>query len=540
MKRIGIIILIVLLGVILRLVALDKAEGLWNDEYVSYMISARPLGHAFVEGIKSQCHMPFYYLYLKSVMALFGESDLVLRLSSVAAGVLSIITMYFVGKERNERTGIYCAAFSAISSFLIYYSQEVRLYSVLFFFSALMLLFTIKLVKNPDVKNLLLFALSSFLVLFTHTIGFVFVFFMLVYISCKLFNSHKNIILKMWGAILIITLLLTPQIIGILFRKSFSQWWGSFSPSALGFLITDYFSPVITNFTGAPANFFYNFKSGFIIFAMIPSVIAFWFVLYSLKDRDNRKFLYVVIATLAVIVTASMSGKLVFITKYTIEIYPILILLLCAGADSVKNNVLRNTGITIFCVLSLFFLLVSPLAANRLPRKEGHKLAADLIKSSGLKTDDAVILQYYDKGRFTKYYDFTGLNVISMNKGNFAEYIQPDVSYAQAFSNGKKEFQNAFAGAENNYFENKILENLKPHKNQKVVVISLNSVSFFNEETLKKIAGNETYYSQVPLFFLVFSYLKNETADVLSRNYTLTGIHKSGEWIAMEFTKLNN
>ena len=540
MKKIIGIILIVLVGLILRLIAIDKSSGLWNDEYVSYMIAARPLGESFINGIKSQCHMPFYYLYLKSVMFIFGQSDIILRLSSVFTGVLSIIVMYFAGKEKNIRTGIYCAAFAAISSFLIYYSQEVRLYSILFLFSALTLLFTLNILKNPDTKNLILFALSCFLVLFTHTIGFVYIFFLLVYVSCKLFNTHKNLILKMWGIIAVLLLLLTPQIIGILFRKVFSQWWGSFSPSALGFWVTDYFSPVLTNFTGAPSNFFYNFKSGFIIFALIPSLISLCFVGYSLKSRENRELLYIIIAVLVVITAASMTGKLVFITKYTIETYPLLILLFCAGADSMQNKALRNMGLTIFCFLSLFFLLVSPLAANKIPRKEGHKLAADLISKADLKKDDVVILQYYDKGRFSKYYDFSDINVISMNKGNFAGYIRPDVSYSDAYNNGKNEFRNEFAGRTNDYFVNKLIKELNPHKNQKVVLITLDSVSFFNAQTVKGIAANDTYYSQVPLFFLVFSYLKNETVEILTENYTMTGVWKNGEWNAMVFTKLNN
>ena len=95
MNKIG-IILIVLLGLLLRLVAIDKLEGLWNDEYVSYMIAATPFADGFWHAVKSQCHMPLYYLYLKITMLLFGSSDVILRLSSVITGMLSIIAMYFV------------------------------------------------------------------------------------------------------------------------------------------------------------------------------------------------------------------------------------------------------------------------------------------------------------------------------------------------------------------------------------------------------------------------------------------------------------
>ena len=156
MKNFAKIFLIIILGIALRLIFINKPDGLWNDEYISWMIAATPFSGGFIDAVKSQCHMPFYYLYLKFFMTLFGQSDLLLRLTSVFAGVLSIPVMYFIGKENDENTGLTCAGITAISSFLIYYSQEVRLYSVLFLFSALSLLYTIKCIKNPIKKNFIL------------------------------------------------------------------------------------------------------------------------------------------------------------------------------------------------------------------------------------------------------------------------------------------------------------------------------------------------------------------------------------------------
>ena len=100
---------IIILGIVLRLIFINKPDGLWNDEYVSWSIAAVPFVDGFWNAVKSQCHMPFYYLYLKFFMSLFGQSDLVLRLTSVLAGVLSIGAMYFVGKEKDEKTGLICA-----------------------------------------------------------------------------------------------------------------------------------------------------------------------------------------------------------------------------------------------------------------------------------------------------------------------------------------------------------------------------------------------------------------------------------------------
>ena len=129
-----------LLGFLLRMTFLNKPEGLWNDEYVSWYIANTPLGNGFLQEVLKQCHMPLYYLYLKPFA---GCSDLILRLTSVVAGVVAIPVMYLVGKEFSKKTANIAAVITSILPFLIYYSQEVRFYSLLFTFSALSLLFTI-------------------------------------------------------------------------------------------------------------------------------------------------------------------------------------------------------------------------------------------------------------------------------------------------------------------------------------------------------------------------------------------------------------
>ena len=98
------IYILVFISLILRLLLIDKPEGLWNDEYVSYMIAATPFADGFWQAVKSQCHMPFYYLYLKFFMTIFGQSDLLLRLTSVIPGVLAVIVMYFCGLEKDKKT----------------------------------------------------------------------------------------------------------------------------------------------------------------------------------------------------------------------------------------------------------------------------------------------------------------------------------------------------------------------------------------------------------------------------------------------------
>lgn len=541
MKKYLYLLGIVIFGLILRLICINKADGLWNDEYVSYMISAKPFFNGFLDGIKSQCHMPFYYLYLKFFMSVFGQSDILLRLTSVIAGVAAIPVMYFIGKEKDNTLAYLCSGFTAISSFLIYYSQEVRLYSILFLFSALSLLYTIKIIKNPVRKNFILYILFNFLILFTHTIGFVFVFFNLIFLSLNLYEKFKAVIKKVWICAFIGGLILSPLVINVFMTESFSQWWGHFSIARIGFLFTDYFSPVLTNLTNAPDNLFYMPKLA--IYMFIPALIAIFGIIKSLiNNKFNIQLFSVALFTTIVLIIASISGKLVFITKYSIEIYPILIYLACYGIQTVNKKWLKNSIIVIYCLLSVWYLIKSPQSAPKIRRAEGHKIVADLLNNSELKNGDIILLQYYDKNRFLKYFDFSDYYVVSINKGNFYKYLLDGYSYSDTLSNGKNIYKNIFSTYNNPYFENiinnKIINKLK--LGQSVAVIVLDSVSFINPDMMSEITKNETLYSKQPLLFLVFSYIKNKTFYDMAKTLTLTRVERKGRWTLIKFTKLNN
>lgn len=488
MKKLLSISVIIILGLLLRLLFIDKAEGLWNDEYTSWMIASVPFNEGFWQAVKTQCHMPFYYIYLKLFM-LYSQSDLWLRLSSVLAGAISIPVMYFVGKEKN--VGMLCAFFTSISAFLIYYSQEVRFYGILFFFSALSLLFTMRLVKNVNKKNLFLYILSNFMILFTHTIGFVYVFFNLLYVSFMLKERYKKTIAAFWLSTLVLFGFLTPLLYKIFTSNPLAQWWSDFNISKLAFLFTDYFSPVLTNLVNSPPNFFTNLS----LFAVIPASIAVYGIAKALRDKELRGLSYVVLATLIILVGAAISGKMVFITKYSIEIYPTLILLVCFGLNNSKKWLM-----IVFFAINLLCIF-HPLSAPKIKRSEGHKIAADILKHANLKSGDSILLTYYSQEKFDRYFDFKPYRVYSINKGNFNWYTE-----------------SVFAEK----FKNEFVNNMK--SGDKLTILFLDSVSSSQSE-------------DAPLLFKVFSSVKNLSIKEGVKTLQIERYEERGSWSALTFHK---
>lgn len=529
-KNVWLMLFILALGTVLRLIFIDKPEGLWNDEYISWAIASIPLGKSFINAVVSQCHMPFYYLYLKFFIHFFGNGDLMLRLTSVLAGVLSILGMYFAGKEfKDEKLGILCASITALSSFLIYFSQEVRFYQILFLFSSLSLLFTLRLVKNQNKFNFIFYLISNFLIIFTHTIGFVFVFFNMAFVSSMLIKNEKfkKPIVVTWSSAVLFCLViyfLAPKIFA---GHVLSQWWSAFSISKLGFLITDYFSPILTNIVSAPDNFFYNFTFLFVIFALIPSAIAVAAIIRAIltKEQNILGLFYISLAYLLFLIIMAITGKLVFITKYSIEIYPILIAIMGFGLLEFRKE-FRYGLIFLFCFLNLFYILTALNSAPRMHRSEGHKIVSNLLANSNLNDDDIVLLNYYPKDRFEKYFNFDNYRVISINKGNFQDYL--------GFST-----KGGFKTVDPKYFDKKfkkeILNKLKPK--QQLALVVLNDVAIYSPVQMRILLDSNDGFRKAPFLFLVFSQIKNKAIQESLENLQIKRVENKGSWSVMTFQK---
>lgn len=378
-----ILILILLVGLALRLWNLNRPEGIWNDEYVTYSMSMLKFPFDFFEGIKTNCHAPLHYFYLKLWVLIFRNSDFMMRLSSLVPNLLGCLVMYFVGKnyqskDNSIKIGLASAGIASISSFLIYFSQEVRIYSMIFLLSSLILLFSIKMYNAPCKKYATWITILSILLILEHNIGFVFVLFNafgLIAFRQKQKKKKEGDKFIPVVAGLILCLPLIPFLFRIFAHPTYvSQWWSPFNWSKLCFFFTDLFSPVLKNITSTPLNFYNQIihndviNIGFVLFALIPATIAFWFIVKSnMESKRVNKYLFCVfLATFLTILITAIAGKLVFLTKYLTELYPILILMAAIGWAEVNSQNTRITLATVYIFMSLFFIVASHVSAIHL------------------------------------------------------------------------------------------------------------------------------------------------------------------------------
>jgi mannosyltransferase len=123
---------LILLAFVLRVYDLGRQE-FWLDEALSANISG--LGWAgAVAHLRSEPfeHPPLYFLSLYPWQRLAGTSEFAFRFVSVFWGVLFIPLLYmFVRRLADERVGRLAALLATISPFMVAYSREARMYTLL-------------------------------------------------------------------------------------------------------------------------------------------------------------------------------------------------------------------------------------------------------------------------------------------------------------------------------------------------------------------------------------------------------------------------
>jgi len=148
------IVAITALGLFLRLWQLG-AQSLWYDEAQTLYVARFPLA----EIVRRTYRPPLYHFLLHFWAPIGGESEFALRLPSALFGALVPPLAYLVARRfYGRRVGLIAAALAALSPTLVYYAQEMRMYSLMAFEFLLLLYLFSRLVLDDKPSPLWLWA----------------------------------------------------------------------------------------------------------------------------------------------------------------------------------------------------------------------------------------------------------------------------------------------------------------------------------------------------------------------------------------------
>ncbi len=146
-----------ILGLALFLRVNDLArQSLWADEGNSVVLAGRSFGE-IAQAAALDIHPPLYYWLLSLWTRLFGTSEVAVRSLSVVLGVATVWLVYLLGRRLfGQVAGLVAAFLLAISPLHVFYSQEARMYALLAFWAALLMLGFVQMLQDEmaDMKNL--------------------------------------------------------------------------------------------------------------------------------------------------------------------------------------------------------------------------------------------------------------------------------------------------------------------------------------------------------------------------------------------------
>lgn len=342
-------------------------NAIWLDEACSFHIAKED--PFLLQASIKEPHPPLYFLFLHYWMSLLGNSVLAMRSLSLlfALGAVPFIvkTTKKCWDKNHARLSLWVLGFSPM---VVYYAQEARMYSLLFFFASMTVYSVIAF--KPQKKNSRLVLLSFTLVgaAYTHVYGFVL---FPAIIGMSLFLPQKQ---KKENAVVLITALLfsSPRLIAIWQQAQLdlNPWIEKQSVLLLPRMVVSFFCGYSADYPNTIHRFLF---ADLAIFA-----VMILFLIYS-KDRIIKTLLSGLLAGVVFFWSVSVFKPIYVPGRYDIVLYPFFVMILTRYIF----NMWQHKKKIIACALFL------PLIAGTLHyhfvfyKSNDDKVAAYIQKNAG-------------------------------------------------------------------------------------------------------------------------------------------------------------
>lgn len=146
-------------------------RGLWLDEATSVHQARLGLVQMIRQIYETDNHPPLHHVIMWLDIRIVGDSELALRLPSIAMGALLVPMLYVTAREVfDRRVGVMAAAIGTIAPLAVWYGQEARMYSQFMLLAAVSVYAQIRILRARGGGGLrwwAVFTLSSVALVYT-------------------------------------------------------------------------------------------------------------------------------------------------------------------------------------------------------------------------------------------------------------------------------------------------------------------------------------------------------------------------------------
>jgi len=362
-------------ALILRLVHISS-QSLWLDESLGILFSQSPRAD-FFPLLRLDVHPPLYFMILRAVLFL-GANPLILRLVSVVFGMAGLVVFYLaLSSETDNESLLLSLFFLALSPLAVHYSQEIRMYGLMFLLANLTLWAILRFTRKPELQQFLVFCLSSVLCLYTHYFAGVFVLGCLVFLAWERIGEEGSFFKGLFDSLrtgAVILILYIPWL-GTFFSHLFSSSLGGMHAQShfrhVTLTLTEYFTqffgsvvpwvPLEKNFL-QETNPYHLGSLGWILFFLF--IVALFIFGLSILRKERRIFRLVVsiLGTGLILTLFHLALRGRFYSRCFIIFLPLVFYVLSRGLVALPFRILRMGGIIYLavCLLvpTLFYLSI--------------------------------------------------------------------------------------------------------------------------------------------------------------------------------------
>lgn len=387
------LVIILVVSAFLRIFKLDF-QSVWLDEIHS-LSEANPnfsFSELYSSLLTAEPHPPLYFVLVQLFFKIFGYTSFVLRFFSFLVGLGGLITLYFLAKELyNKKAAIYSVVFLGINSYHIYYSQEGRMYALLFFTTTLSFFFLAKFLKERNLKWALWLGFSAGLMINSHFFGLLTllsIYFILLgfFIVCNK-EQMKSFFKFSFLSLFITSIMFLPSLKLLKKSSEIKEIWIP--------------KPTSDAYTIIFKEFFGNSE----ILLLIITSLLFIYILSLVKQNKSSislesiisnknifSFLilipWIVIVILIALIRSHLSLPMI-ISRYFIGLIPPIIIMMSIGLLSFKNEIVRKGILILFIIISLSDLFFVKDYYNKVTKTQFREVSNFIIQNSK-KTEPVV------------------------------------------------------------------------------------------------------------------------------------------------------
>lgn len=416
------------IGIFLRLweigaesLRLDEAQSIWQAAHTTEFIRFYMLKNV---------HLPLHNTLLHFWIILFGSSETTVRIFSAIFGILSLPAFYLLSRQiLKKKWALAATAIGAISPFWIWYSREIRMYTLLTLITILSYYFFIKIIRKNELKYYVLYTLVNLAGIFTHYFFFLVLMAQAVFFfstwkiswNSKTIIRKKEIFQKLLAVAAILLIIFSPWVYGFL------KTYGS------GTLAPELKKPTSFNIVLSFFEFTFGYQPEKVTTALIalwPLVVLIGFIFLAKRNPIQPIILLLIIGIILPVFFTFMVSifyRPVYLTRYLIIITP-LYYILVAWVLSESKGLFQKVFLTLLAI-GLSATFINQYLSRDIAVKENYREAAIYISNQTTPRDIIALAPPYLIYPFQYYYrgpaQLVSLPIWDKRKGAIPE-ISPE------------------------------------------------------------------------------------------------------------------